>query len=222
MPRSAALCSYRLHLEGQYRAASGCGKRGNQEAGTFGPEETGPAAAARVVPSRSTGAVTDQIIVGDRILLASGFRAARARLEILTRDEVLTCASEVAYGAGITALVEAAGPAAGLTRLAWICTDTVAGTGDCAHLAVWWEAIAADGKLFTALDADLMLVPAGDKHTSVGLAGAYRPQPGPNGAGLDRAVLRSCAMVAVGSFLDQVACALVHPAGAARRHGQDA
>src|SRR5512146_1516479 len=67
----------------------------------------GPAAPIRVVPSRSTGVVTDQIIVGDRVLLASGFRAARARLEILTRDEVLTCASEVAYGAGITALVEA-------------------------------------------------------------------------------------------------------------------
>lgn len=167
------------------------------------------------MPSRSTGVVTDQIIVGDRVLLASGFRAARARLEILTRDEVLTCASEVAYGEGITALVEAAGPSAGLTRLAWTRTETVTGTGDCAHLAVWWEAIAADGRLFTALDADLMLVPAGGKHTSVGLAGAFRPQPGPGGAGFDRAALRSCAMVAVGSFLDQVACALVHPAGTA-------
>jgi hypothetical protein len=165
--------------------------------------------------------VTDQIIVGDRVLLASGFRAARARLEILTRDEVLTSASEVAYGQGITALVAAAGPAAGLTRLAWTCTDTVAGTGDCAHLGVWWEAIAADGTLFTALDADLMLVPAGGKHTSVALAGAYRPQPGPHGAGLDRAALRSSAMVAVGSFLDQVACVLMHPAGTAGRVGRE-
>ena len=95
------------------------------------------------------------------------------------------------------------------------------GTSDCAHLAVWWEAIAADGKLFTALDADLMLVPAGSKHTSVALAGAYRPQPGPNGAGLDRAVLRSGAMVAVGSFLDRVACALMHPAGTAGLVGRE-
>jgi hypothetical protein len=165
--------------------------------------------------SRWTSSVTDQIIVGDRVLLTSGFRAARARLEILTRDEILTHASEAAYGAGITALVEVAGPSAGLTRLAWTSMDTVTGTSDCTHLAVRWEAIAADGKLFTALDADLMLVPAGDEHTSVGLAGAYRPQPGPGGAGLDRAVLRSCAMAAVGSFLDQVACALVHPAGTA-------
>lgn len=173
-------------------------------------------------PVRSTGAVTDQIIVGDRVLLASGIRATRARLEILTRDEILTRASEVAYGEGITALVAAAGPPAGLTRLAWTRMDTVTGAADCAHLAVWWEAIAADGKLFTALEADLMLVPAGDEHTAVGLAGAYRPQPGPGGAGLDQAVLRTCAMVAIGSFLDQVACALVHPAGAggvARREG---
>ena len=167
------------------------------------------------MPGRSTGSVTDQIVIGDRVLLPSGFRAAQTRLEILVRDEILTRASEKAYGDGITALVEAAGPPAGLTRLAWTCLDNVTGTGDCAHVAVRWEAIAADGKLFTALDADLMLVPAGDEHTAVGLAGAFRPQPGPAGDGLDRAILRSCAVVAVGSFLDQIACALVHPAGTA-------
>lgn len=163
----------------------------------------------------------DQIVIGDRVLLASGFRAAQARLEVLIRDEILTQASEKAYGDGITALVEATGPPAGLTRLAWTCLDNVTGTGDCAHVAMWWEAIAADGKLFTALDADLMLVPAGDKHTAVALAGGFRPQPGPAGAALDQAVLRSCATVAVGSFLDQIACAFVHPAGTAGRAGRE-
>ena len=36
---------------------------------------------------------------------------------------MLLRASEVAYGEGITALVELAGPAAGLTRLAEVCTE---------------------------------------------------------------------------------------------------
>lgn len=163
----------------------------------------------------------DQIVVGDRILVASPFSAARARLETLARDDVLTRASEVAYGEGITALVQAAGPPAGLTRLAWVCLDDMADAPDCAHAGLWWEAIAADGKLFTALDADLMLVSAADGHAAISLAGAFRAQAGPGSAGFGRASLRCCAMVAVSSFLDHVACALAHPAGAARRLGRE-
>ena len=158
----------------------------------------------------------DHIVVGDRVLLDASFRAARARLEILARDGMLLpWASEAAYGEGITALVKAAGPAAGLTRLAGARLDDMAGTDDSAHIAIHWEAIAADGKMFTALDADLMLVPAGDKHTTLALAGAYLPQPGLAGAGLDRAIVRSCTATAIRSFLARVACALAHPAGTA-------
>jgi hypothetical protein len=62
--------------------------------------------------------VTDHIVVGDRALLDASFRAARTRLEILVSDGMLSWASEVAYGEGITGLVEVAGPAAGQTRLA--------------------------------------------------------------------------------------------------------
>ena len=171
--------------------------------------------------SRWTGAVTDHIVVGDRVLLASGFRATRVRLEALTRDEILLHASEVAYGAGIAALVAATGPPAVLTRLAWAQADDLTRTGEHAHISLRWEAIAADGKLFTALDADLMLVPAGDEHTTVALAGMYQPQPGPAGAELDRVTLRCCATVAIGSFLDQLACALVHPAGTAGLAGRE-
>ena len=61
----------------------------------------------------------------------------------------------------------------------------------CAHISLSWEAIAADGKLFTALEADLMLFPAGDQSTTLTLAGGYRPQPGPAGAGCW--TRRSCA-----------------------------
>ena len=169
--------------------------------------------------------MTDHVVVGDRVLLDISFRAARARLPMLASDGVLLGASEEAYGEGITGLVKLAGPAAGLSRLASVRLDDLAQTGNCAHIPFQWEAIAADGKLFTTLDADLMLVPAGDQLTALALAGAYRPQPGPAGAGLDRAIVRYGATTAIGSFLTQVACVLVHPAGTgesarARRAGE--
>ena len=169
--------------------------------------------AARLARDLWNGAVTDHLAVGDRVLLDAGFRAARARLEILARDEMLPWACEVAYGEGITGLVKLAGPAAGLTRLAGVRLDDLAQTENCAHIPLQWEAIAADGKLFTALDADLMLVRAGDQITALTLAGAYRPQPGRYGAGLDRVIVRHCATAAIRSFLTQVAYALARPAG---------
>ena len=171
-------------------------------------------------PDQWTGAVTDHIVVGDRVLLDASFGTAGARLGVLARDGMLLWASEAAYGEGITGLVKMAGPAAGLTRLAEARLDDLAETGGCAHITFQWEAIAADGKLFTALDADLMLVPAGDRTTALALAGAYRPQPGPAGAGLDRAMVHECAMTTVRGFLARVGCALIHPAGTAGRTGQ--
>jgi hypothetical protein len=157
--------------------------------------------------------VTDHTVVADRVMLDIGFQAARARLRILAEGGMLPWASELAYGEGITALVELAGPAAGLTRLADVCPGNVTETDNCAHVALHWQAIAADGKLFTALDADLMLVPAGDDVTALSLAGAYWPPPGRAGARLGQAIARCCATAVIGSFLDSVACELVHPAG---------
>jgi hypothetical protein len=161
------------------------------------------------------GAVTDRTVVGERVLLDAGFHATCARLESLARDGMLLWPSEVAYGEGITGLVGLAGPAAGLTRLAGVRLDDLAQTHNCAHIPFQWEAIAADGKLFTALDADLMLVPAGDQVTALALAGAYRLQPSRADAEVDPVIVRLGATAAIGSFLAWVACALVHPAGTA-------
>jgi len=61
----------------------------------------------------------------------------------------------------------------------------------------------------------VMLFPAGDQNTTLALAGGYRAQPGAGRTGLDEAILRRCATVAIRSFVAQVACALVHPAGTA-------
>ena len=62
--------------------------------------------------------VTDHTSVGVRAALNSGFDAARTRLSTLAEAGMLSQACEVAYGEGIAGLVEFAGPAAGLTRLA--------------------------------------------------------------------------------------------------------
>jgi hypothetical protein len=164
--------------------------------------------------------VTDHIVVGDRVALNVGFHAARTRLRILARGGMLLRSSEVAYGEGITTLAELAGPAAGPTRLADVCLEDLTETGDCAHIALQWEAIAADGELFTALHADLMLVPTGDQMTALSLVGAYWPPPGRAGAGLSQAIVRCCATSVIGSFLDLVACELVHPAGTAGPAGR--
>ena len=112
----------------------------------------------------------DHIVVGDRVLLSAGFHAARNRLRLLVRDGILLSASETAYGEGITGLVQAVGPPAGMTRLATARLEDLTETYDCAHLTLQWEAIAADGKLFTALDADLMLVPAGGQLSALAAA----------------------------------------------------
>jgi hypothetical protein len=172
------------------------------------------------MPGRWTGVVTDHTVVGDRVVLDVGFDAARTRLRILAKDGMLLRASEAAYGEGITALVELAGPVAGLTRLADVCLEDLTETDDCAHIALEWEAIAADGTLFTALLADLMLVPAGDQVTALHLAGAYWPPPGRAGAELGQAIVRCCATAVTGCFLDSVACELVHPAGTAGPAGR--
>lgn len=163
--------------------------------------------------------MTGHIVVGDRVALDVGFHAARTRLRILAKGDMLVRVAEVAYGEGITALVELAGPAAGLTWLAGACLEDLTETGDCAHIALQWEAIGADGKLFTALLADLMLVPAEDRLAALSLTGAFWPPPGPAGDSLGHVIERCCAMAVIGSFLDSVACELGHPAGTAGAAG---
>lgn len=180
---------------------------------TFGPPGGDLRLPQALCPAGGLGAVKGHTVVGDRVVLNVGFHAARTRLRILAADGMLLRGSEVAYGEGITALVELAGPAAGLTRLADICLEDLSQTYDCAHIALQWEAIGADGELFTALLADLMLVPVGDQITALSLAGACWPPPGRAGAGLDQVIARCCATAMIGSFLDSVVSALEHPAG---------
>jgi hypothetical protein len=175
---------------------------------------TGPVAAARLVPDRWAGVVADHVFAGHRVVLAVSFDTGRARLGILARDGVLLRACQAAYSDGIAGLTQAAGPAAGLSRLAAVGLADLADTHHCARLALRWEALAADGKVFPALEADLMLTPAGEQITLLAVAGTYRRPPGWPGAGLDQAIVRRCAAATIRGFLARFACALVHPAGA--------
>jgi hypothetical protein len=156
--------------------------------------------------------MTGHTAVGDRVALNVGFPAARTRLRSLARDGMLEPACEVAYGEGVTALAELAGPAARLTRLAGTCLADLTETGDRAHIALQWDAIDSDGTLFTALLADLMLVPGGEQASTLSLAGAYWPPPGLAGTGLGQVIVHCCVTAMTGSFLGTVAYELGHPA----------
>ena len=154
----------------------------------------------------------DHTVVGARVLLDVGFPAARTRLRNLAASDMLPRAAEAAYGQGTTSLVELAGPAAGLTRLADVRLADLTDTEDCAHIALQWDAIAADGTLFTALLADLIASPAGDHIAALSLTGSYWPPAERAAAGPDEATVRYCAATAIGSFLKSVAYELAHPA----------
>jgi hypothetical protein len=80
-----------------------------------------------------------------------------------------------------------------------------------------WDAIAADGKLFTALLADLTLTPVGDQVAALSAVGTFWLPPSRFDAEPSCAIVRCQATAVIGSFLDLVACQLAHPAGTAGR-----
>jgi len=160
--------------------------------------------------------MSGNIFTADEISVDVSVDAARYRLEHLAQDGVLLGAAEYAYGAGITGLVETVGPAAGMSRLAGVRAEPLAEAADGARLWLRWEAIGPDGAVYPALDAALTLTPAGESTTLLALAGVYR-LPGQTEAGLDPAIVRCSAAVAIRIFIARLACTLMHPVGVATR-----
>jgi len=160
--------------------------------------------------------MSGSVFTSDEVLVDVGFDAARCRLRCLAGDGVLLGAAEYAYGAGITGLMQEAGPAAGRSRLAGVRPGDLRETVDCARLGLRWEAIGPDGNLYPALDANLSLTPAGETTTLLTLTGVYRLADLAD-AGLDPAILHRFAAVTIRGFIARLACALMHPAGAALR-----
>jgi hypothetical protein len=158
--------------------------------------------------------MSGNVFVGDHILMDVCLDSAKRQLERLAGDGVLLSASEYAYGTGITGLGQAAGLAAGMSRLVGVQLGDLVDTEGCARLWLRWEAIGSDGTLFPALDADLTLSPGAESTTVLTLTGVYR-LPEHAGAGLDLGIVRCFAAVTIDSFIARLACALVHPAGSA-------
>ena len=158
--------------------------------------------------------MSGNVFVGDHIRMDVCLDSARRQLECLAWDGVLLSASEYAYSAGVTGLVEAAGLVAGMSRLVGVQPGDLLETEGYARLWLRWEAIGSDGTLFRALDADLTLSPAGENTTVLTLAGVYR-LPEHAGAGLDPGIVRCFAAVSIDSFIARLAWALTHPAGSA-------
>ena len=162
--------------------------------------------------------MSGSVFTTDEVLVDVGFDAARRRLGCLAGDGVLLGAAEYAYGTGITGLVQEAGPGAGTSRLAGVRPGDLTETADRARLGLRWEAIGPAGNLYPALDANLTLTAHGATTTLLELTGVYRLAD-PAYAGLDPAVVHCFAAVTIRSFLARLACALMHPAGAALPQG---
>jgi hypothetical protein len=154
------------------------------------------------------------VFLGARVRLDFGFSAARARLANLARGELLGRASEEAYGELEAMLARARPPGAtpGMSRLAAVRVSEMTAHDDFAVAPMRWEVIGPTGTLFPALDADIMLTPAGQDATVLSVSGVYRPPPGSLGAGLDRVIVHRVAEATIRAFTHQIGTAIAHPA----------
>jgi hypothetical protein len=146
------------------------------------------------------------MFVGDEVLLDLSFPVARARLGDLTRDGLLTSASNDAYGAEVTGLMRVGPP--GFSRLVRVQFRDLPERANAAGLALRWEVTGPGGALYPVLDADVELIRAGSQTTWLTLAGAYRPPLGALGEALDRAILHRVAGATIHRFLGRIASGL--------------
>jgi hypothetical protein len=143
------------------------------------------------------------VFVGDEMPLEVSFAAARERLAQLTDSGVLVSTSEDAYSQETTLVMRVG--AGGLSKLVRVQVRELAGTDTSAGLAIRWEAAGPGGVLFPVLDADIRLIPAGERSSVLMMAGSYRPPLGPLGDALDRAILHRVATATIRRFLAQLA-----------------
>lgn len=148
------------------------------------------------------------MFVADELRLGAGLDAARAGLAKLAHRGLLMSISARAYSEGLTGVLWA-GSLPSVHHPAFKLVNVHSGDlvmrDDSAELAVRWEATGPDGIRFPALDADIILVPAGEAATLLQIIGVYRPPPGPPAAGLDRTILPGVAEATIQAFIRRVA-----------------
>jgi hypothetical protein len=154
------------------------------------------------------------MFIGAEVQLDLGFDAVRARLAYLVRGGLLPRASGGVYDEWQACLAQL-GPwvtAPGMCKLVQVLVRDMVTHADCATWTMRWEVTGPGGSLFPALDADIKLTPGGAGATTLAVCGAYRPQPGVLGVGLDRAIMHQAAEVMIQSFTIHIRMAIMHPA----------
>lgn len=143
------------------------------------------------------------MFVGDEAMLDVSFAVARAGLASLTQGGLLERASEDAHGAGVAGQSRVG--ALGLSKVVRVHVRELTERDGSAGLAIRWEATGPAGGLYPVLDADIVLLQAGEHATLLTVVGAYRPPLGSLGKALDRAVLHRVAAATMRNFLGRVA-----------------
>jgi hypothetical protein len=158
------------------------------------------------------------MFVHEEASLDVGYQVAQARLANLTHRAYIAGASRDAYDEEGQALIRVGplGPARGASRLVRVRFRDLVTRGQASQLTLRWDAVGPGGELFPALDADIMIEPAGPTVTTMTLNGVYRPPLGWVGAGLDRMLLSRIATATVRRFLASVATAIAEPGTAER------
>jgi len=148
------------------------------------------------------------MFVNDEVRVEVSAAAATARLANLITGDSLIQASHQAWGEGIARV----GPLPGLSRLVRVRFLEPTRQGATTTLALRWEATGLTGRMFPVLDANLIVIPDGDRATKLAFQGVYGPPGGQLGAGLDHAVLHRIAEATIRSFLTHIALVIAYPA----------
>ena len=147
------------------------------------------------------------MFVGDEITLGASYPDARAGLLRLTHGGWLSDASGDAYAEGLAGLVRVGpfGDMIGTSKLVRVLLLEPVEREGSLSLSLRWEASGVMGRLFPVLDANIVLIPAGENASQLALAGAYRPPFAAVGQGLDRVLLHRAASATVHSLLRHMA-----------------
>src|SRR5215469_10893237 len=158
------------------------------------------------------------MFVGHEITLAAAYPEARAGLLGLTHGGWLSDASSDAYAEGLAGLVRVGpfGEMPGASKLVKVLLLEPVERENSLTLSLRWEATGPMGSLFPVLDANIILIPAGENACQLALAGAYRPPLAAVGEKLDRMLLHRAASATVRSLLKHVA-ETIAPGSAAGR-----
>lgn len=163
------------------------------------------------------------MFIREEAQLGVSFTAAELRLAGLAHRGWLLSASEVAYGAGTAGLEKRAPPdsAPAMSRLFRVHVRELTARRDSAGLALRWEAAGPGGGLFPALDADLILSPAGEQAITLALSGVYRVPSVSAGEALGPSILCWLGRETIRTFVDLTATAIASVPGTERGSGGD-